>query len=303
MSSPYTTLPEFTYYKPKTLEEALELLEKYGEEAKVLAGGVGLINFMLEKLMSPKYVVDIKGIEELRGIGYEEGKGLSIGAATRISEITRWLDGNPELKRKYQALYEALSRIADMQIRNRATLAGNVCEALPYMDSYSPLAVYDAEVVIASRSGERRALITEFVQGPGMIDLQPEELVVRIDVPEPPRRSVSGFSKIVPAIEYSIASVSMLAANIEDPATREVRIAVSAATPVPVRVREAEDVFKSQGDIVELLDKALDKLIGEIEYDILEDPYASAEYRKEMIRVQAYQLFLRLLREYRANWG
>ncbi|MCE4612986.1 MAG: xanthine dehydrogenase family protein subunit M [Desulfurococcales archaeon] len=295
MSSPYATLPEFEYARPSTLEEALKLLAKYGEEAKVLAGGVGLITFMLERLVSPRIVIDIKKIPELRRIEYTEGKGLVLGAAARISEITRYMDSNPRVREKYRALYEALSRIADLQIRNRATIGGNICEALPFMDSYAPLALFDAKLRIASVEGERETTITDFVKGPGFLDLAPNELLVSIELPDPPRESRSGFSKIVPAIEYSVASVAMLVANPVDPRSREVRIAVSAATPAPIRVREAEEVFRREGDIVDLLDAALDRMTSAIKELVIEDPYASAEYRLEMLKVQAYILFKRLL--------
>ncbi|MEB3859858.1 MAG: xanthine dehydrogenase family protein subunit M [Desulfurococcales archaeon] len=295
MSSPYATLPEFDYVRPTSLDEALKILDEHGENAKVLAGGVGLVTFMLERLVSPKIVVDIKRIPELRRIEYTEGKGLILGSAARISEITRYMDSNPEVKDKYKALYEALSRIADLQIRNRATIGGNICEALPFMDSYAPLALFDARLKIASVSREREASIIDFVKGPGFLDLAPNELLVSVELPEPPPGSKSGFSKIVPAIEYSVASVALLLANPVDPSSREVRIAVSAATPTPVRVREAEKVFSEDGDIVELLDKALDKMASAIKDSLIEDPYASAEYRLEMLKIQAYTLFKRLL--------
>ncbi|HMD79379.1 MAG TPA: FAD binding domain-containing protein, partial [Nitrososphaerales archaeon] len=120
--SPYVTLPDFTYHRPKSLEEALGLLKEYGDEAKVMGGGVGLIAFMKERLMSPTHVIDIKDLVELKQVSQVRGKGLSVGAAVTLAGLLE----SGVLAGGYGVLREAIARIADPMIRSRATLVGNL---------------------------------------------------------------------------------------------------------------------------------------------------------------------------------
>lgn len=283
--APYFTVPEFTYHKPETLKEALELLEKYGEEAKVLAGGVGLIAFMKERLMAPSHVIDIKNIPELKTVEYREGQGLRIGAAVTLSELERYRP----LREKYGALYDAVRGAADPIIRNRATLVGNLCEAIPWVDSPPPLIAHEAEVEVMGPKGGRRVPVSQFIKGPVEIDLEPGELVVAVHVPEPPAKAVSRFIKFNAGSEFALASVA--AYLVLDGGVRDARLVYGAVAPTPVRALEAEKILKGGGDLSRLMVEAARKAAEEVE--AVSDVLASEEYRRHLIKV----LTVRVLRE------
>ena len=177
--SPYVTLPDFTYHSPKSLEEALQLLREHGDEAKVMGGGIGLIAFMKERLMSPSHLIDMKGVEELRGVRQTEGRGLRIGAAVTLSELLE----EGKLGKEYAVLREAISRVADPMIRRRATLVGNLCEAIPWVDSPPALMALDATVEAVGTEGKRSIPVSSFIRGPVDIDLAPTEIVTAVEIP------------------------------------------------------------------------------------------------------------------------
>ncbi len=288
--APYISIPEFQYLKPKTLKEALEILSKYEDEAKVLAGGVGLLNLMKERLVEPEYVVDIKGIPELRKVTYEEGKGFTIGATVTLSE----LENNEVVERKYAALHEAIKVLSDPVLRNRSTLVGNVCEAFAWMDSLSPLLVFDAELKALSVNGERMIKAKDFIIGLAETALEPNELVASIFLPEPPKNSASKFIKFRSRSEFSVINVASLLANRDNPPERIVRLAYGGATPSPVRVFAVENVFKQQKPLNELLKEALDVVFEEV--SPMEDMHASKEYREHLMEI----LTIKIIREL---WG
>jgi carbon-monoxide dehydrogenase medium subunit len=156
--SPYLTLPDFQYLRPTSLQEALQLLDEHGDDAKVMAGGVGLLAFMKERLVSPGYVVDIKGIPELKSMHDDGSNGITIGASVPMSDLLDW---HP-LHERYKALRDCVSLLSDPVLRNRSTLLGDLCEALPFVDSPTPLLIFDGEIETASVKGRRRIPVKEF---------------------------------------------------------------------------------------------------------------------------------------------
>ena len=295
MSSPYFTIPEFEYVKPSTIEEAVKLLDEHGEEAKILAGGVGLINFMKERLLSPAYVIDIKGIPELKRLEYVPNEGLYIGAAVTFRELEEFLKKDEGLAEKYRALAEAIPRMSDAVIRNRSTLVGNICEAIPYMDGYTPLMIYDAKLHVVSVNGERLIMIREFLKGFAETELKENEMVKYIFVPEPPAGSVSGFEKYTSHSEYSVISISML---LKWDGERNVRIAYGALSEVPVMLEEAKEIFSRTGNVQQALDQVVQLALDRIEF--MSDLYSSADYRKHLTDVLTRKLFVRLFKEVKA---
>lgn len=275
--SPYFTLPEFTYHKPKTLREALELLDTYKDEAKVMAGGVGLIAFMKERLMSPSHVIDIKEIPELKSVEYKEGVGLKIGAAVTLSE----LETNEIIKKKYTALYQAIKEAADPIIRNRATLVGNICEALPWVDGPIPLIAYNAKVEVKSLNNVRLIPVSDFIKGPVEIDLAPNEIATSIHVPDLPPESKSIFLKFNTGSEFALAT--MAAHVVGNLKPREVCLVYGAVSTKPVRASEAERIILTSENIGEAIVEAAEKASQEI--DVVSDVLASEDYRRHLIKV------------------
>jgi carbon-monoxide dehydrogenase medium subunit len=287
--SPYFTVPEFEYVKPKTLKEALEFLDQKGEDTKVMAGGVGLLAFMKERLIDCKYVLDIKGIPELLELSAEKGKGLSIGAAVTLSELLAL----PVLKEKYTALYDAVKNLSDPNLRNRSTLLGDLCEAIPWIDSPPPLILFEAEVVISSLKGERRVKVKDFIIGTAETVLQPNELARSVHVPEPVPGTVSRYLKFSRGTEFSIASVGALVVNRNDPATRTVKLAYGAINLMPIEAFEAEKVFRLDKPLKELIGEALKVVDATVE--TVTDVLGTAEYRKHLVKVQTAAVLKEIL--------
>lgn len=294
MSAPYTTLPEFRYMKPKSLEEALSILKENAEAAKIMNGGLGLLGFMKERLLEAQIVVDIKGIPELKKLQYVPGKGLVVGATVTGNELLEFFDSNPELKERFRALYEATSHMADAILRNRGTIVGNILEGLPYVDIPGPAVLFDAEVHAVSAEGERQLPVDGLVLGPAMTQLNPTEIVTEVVFKEPPEGSKSTYVKLRSRTEYGIVNISALLANPSDPEKRDVRLVITAATQLPYRAREFEESLKRARSIEDVLEEEAEKLANSL--DVIDDPYASAEFRKHLIKVLIVKAFKTLTR-------
>ena len=283
--SPYVTLPDFTYHKPKSLEEVLALLKEHGDEAKVMGGGVGLIAFMKERLMSPAHVVDVKEVAELRSVEETAGGGLRIGAAVSIAGL---LEG-AELKGGYTVLREALSRVADPMIRRRATLVGNLCEAIPWVDSPPALIALDASVEIAGAGGKRSIPVSGFIRGPVDIDLGPNEIVTGVVIPDS-RGSTSAFEKFTGGSEFSLANVAVVLSG--EGKKRSARVVYGAVNSTPARCTEAEEVL-ADGLTPASVKKAAEVASERVE--CVDDVLATASYRRHLVRVMTTKVLRRMM--------
>ena len=283
--SPYTTLPDFEYHKATGVDEVIRLLKQYGDEAEVMAGGVGLMAFMKERLLSPGHLIDIKDVKELRQIVYARGKGLSIGAAVTIEEVA----ANQDVKARFQALHEAASKTADPMIRARATLVGNLCEAIPWVDSPPVLMALEASVEIVGSGGRRSIPVTGFIKGPVDVDLGPDEFVTRIEVPDQTGRSA--FEKFTGGSEFALASVAVSITS--DGGRRKARVIFGSVNSTPVRCLEAEQVLQeselSQPTIRRAAEVASEKV------ECVSDVLANADYRKHLVRVITTKALARLI--------
>jgi len=287
--SSYLTLPDFEYVKPKSLQEALQFIDQHKDEAEILAGGVGLFAFMKERLVEPRWVVDIKAIKELQTLRDDGSKGLSIGAAVNMNQL---LDFAP-IKDKYKALHDCISLLSDPLLRNRSTIIGDICEALPYVDGPTPLLIFDTEVEAASVKGTRRIPMNEFIRGVAENALEPNELAAAIHLKPPPENSKSLFLKHTSSSEFSIVNVAALCANPSRPEARTMKFAYGAIAPIPKRVHEVEDLFKRKTPVPKLIDEAIESIKKSAEP--MTDVLAKAEYRSHMLEVLAVRAFRRLL--------
>jgi len=294
MSAPYFTLPEFDYVRPKSLEEALKILEEKGEEAKIFNGGIGILGFMKERMLEANLLVDIKGIKELKRIEYIPGKGLIVGATVTANELIEWFDKNPDVREKFRAVYESTKKIADAILRNKATIVGNILEGLSYTDAPAAALIFDAELHAVSLKGDRWIPVDGAVMGPGMTVLEPNEIVTEILYKEPPEGAKSGYVKFAYGSEYGLVNVAALVANLDEPEKRIVRIAISSATPLPYRARSAEEVFKKPGRFTDLVDEAVKKIQEEAEF--MDEPHVSAEYRRYLTGILVTKLLIQLAR-------
>jgi aerobic carbon-monoxide dehydrogenase medium subunit len=283
--SPYTTLPDFTYHRPKSLEETLALLKEFGDEAKVMGGGVGLIAFMKERLMSPSHVIDVKDVPELKLVGEVRGKGLRIGAAVSIAELLE----SGVLGKHHMVLHEALSKVADPMIRRRATLVGNLCEAIPWVDSPPALIALGASVEVAGPEGRRTIPVSGFIKGPVDIDLGSSEMVTAVDVPVV-SGTRSAFEKFTGGSEFSLASVAVVLTG--EGRKREPVVVYGAVNSTPVRSPEVEDAIRdgiTPGSVRKASDVASQKV------ECVDDVLATAVYRKHLLSVITTRVLRRML--------
>ena len=266
----------FTYTRPATLAEATALLLRHAGAACALAGGTDLIVQMQAGRKQPQVVVDIKNIPEL-GCGITAGNGLlRIGALATLAEIA----AAAPVRRGYAALAEAAAAVGSVQIRQRATLAGNICNASPAADTAPALLVHAAQVRIAGPRGRRVIALSAFFRGPGSTALQPGELVKALELPITGDQCGSTFQRLARRRGVDLASVSVacrLAAG------GLARVAFGAVGPTPLLAEDASGVLTDRRAPSKAVDEALARLAG-IARPIT-DLRAGAGYRRAMILV------------------
>jgi len=283
-------LPKFDYFAPETLQETLELLDRQGQESKLMAGGTDLIVSLRARERLPKNVIDIKGVKELHELLYDEERGLSVGAAVTLNRLIH----HEAVSNNFPILTEAVSTIGDFEIRNRATLAGNICNASPAADSAPALLVLEANVNVASRERKRTVPIGEFFTGVKKTVLADNEMVTSINVPTPPEGSVGGYLKARRNIGEDLAVVG--AGGLATPtgkAGRSVRLAYASVAPTPVRAFEAEKVFESTKPLDKLLEEAMPIVRKTV--SPISDVRGGKEYRVNLVEVLTRRLVRRLL--------
>jgi len=266
---------EFEYYKPSTLNEASEILSKYKEEACIFNGGTDLIVRMRDEMTKPKVVVNIKEIEKLHEISYEKEKWISIGACVTLNELSKC----KMISEKYKILTDAIHNIGSIQLRNLATMIGNICNASPLADSATPLLVLDAKAVIFGADGVRKVLVKEFIAGVRRTDLKIGEIVVAIEVPIYEKSIVGSFHKIS---RRKMVDLSTVCGTV-DKVNREIRIALGAVSPTPVRALRTEEYLKGKILEAEIIKGAEEKVVEDI--SPITDIRASKEYRIDMAKL------------------
>lgn len=226
----------FAYERPTRLDDAVALLAEHGPEARLLAGGTDLIIRLRDGSIRPQIVVDLKGIAELDAEISEHDGHLTIGARTVMTEIA----ADERIRREYEALAEAASVVGAVQIRNRATLAGNICNASPAADTAPALLVYGASVIAAGSAGTRRIPIDEFFVRSGVTTLGRDELVTAIELPRPTSRRGAVHVRRTRRRGHDLASVTLTCAVLADGVTR---LAYGSLGPRPVLVADETGVL------------------------------------------------------------
>lgn len=267
-------MKDFNYYKPETLKEASELLVKNGQNARLLNGGTDVVVRLREKLEAPETIVDIKGIKELQKLSYDEKEGLFVGACVKLSDMAH----NKDVIEKYTLLADAAETVGSGQVRNLATMVGNLCNASPLADTATPVLALDATVVIYGPEGEREVSIHEFFKGVRRTCLNLGEIVTGIKIPV--YSDMKGvFTKNSRRKEVDLSTVCTSVVKVND----EIRIAMGAVAPTPIRAKKAEEYAKGK----ELTDEVIAEIaeLAVSEAKPIDDVRASREYRLEMVRV------------------
>lgn len=266
---------EFEYVKPKTLDEALEVLAKPRSRAQVLAGGTDLIGWMRDDLVAPDVVVDIKGIAGLKEIEFSRDT-LFIGALVTFSELIE----SRVVRERFPLLVEMARTVGSPGIRNRATVVGNICSAVPSCDSGPVLLVYEADVLVVGRQAKRRIGINEWFLGPKETVLREGEIVTGLELPYPAKGHGGSWVKLgrYRGEDLAQASVAVLALP-----GNGYRVAFGAVAPTPVRARKIEALLNDR----ELQDSLIQEAKGLVPQEIapITDIRASREYRIHMVEV------------------
>lgn len=268
----------FDHYSPKTLPEALGLLDRFNGEGMVIAGGTDLNLKMKAGSITPEAIINIKRLPELKGITFDKDSGLKLGALTTLRELTR----SPLIKENFPTLARAAMSMASEQIRSFATLGGNLSNASPSADMAPPLIALDAEVTIVGKSTERTIPLEKFFHGPGSSALKPGELLKQINLPPPSGNTI--FLKHSPRAFMDIAVVC-IAINIEiqKAICKRAIIVLGAVSPVPLRVRRAEAELVDQPLSSENISSAAK--IAAQECAPIDDIRGSIWYRRSMVEV------------------
>lgn len=266
---------EFDYRKPRTLSKAIKLLAKRGREARVLAGGTDLVGWLRDSLVAPDLLVDIKGFDELKGIGLKD-HGLVIGALATFTDVLE----SEIVAEKFPLLREMAGMVASNGIRNRATLVGNICSAVPCCDAGPVLQVYNAVVHARGPSGKRKIPIGQWFVGPRKTALRPGEIATSVVLPAPGKKNAGCFVKLkrYRGEDLAQASVAVLAL-----VGQEYRLAFGAVAPVAVRGPRTEALLKGRKLTPELLDEAGKLAVEEIVP--ITDIRSTKEYRSLMVEV------------------
>jgi carbon-monoxide dehydrogenase medium subunit len=275
-------LPEIECLFPKTLSEALSFLKKHNGAAKVKAGGTDLLPKMKRRELGPKYLIDLKEIDDLHFIKYDKEKGLRIGAATTLSEILE----SSVVSKRYPILTEAVSQMASIQIRNIGTIGGNLCNAVPSADTAPPLIALEARLKLVGPKKVRTVLVEDFFKGPGETVLDPVELVAEVQIPPARSGEFGTYLKHTIRAEMDLAVVGV-AANLSLDSKKHIckdaKIVLGAVAPVPMRAKKAEAVLRGKPLDDDLIESAA-KIASE-ESKPIDDIRSSAEYRREMVKV------------------
>ena len=275
-------MKKFEYKAPATLKDALELMDRHQGGLSVLAGGTDLIVQMKNGQSRPLVVMDVKKIPELNRLEWEEGEGIHIGAAVPLSKLAVF----PTLVEKFGIFSQACAMIGSVQIRNRATMGGNVCNAAPSADTPPPLLCLGAKAVVANPRNTRTIPLEEFFSGPGETALRPDELLVEIVIPTPPLPSSGCYLRHTPRAEMDIAVVGVgafLVSSRPGDSVQEARIALGAVAPTPVRAPQAEAVLKGKHPTKALIEEAAGKAVEAIKP--ISDLRGSVDYRTHLAKV------------------
>jgi CO/xanthine dehydrogenase FAD-binding subunit len=268
----------FSYARPVALTEALALLEEHGPDATLLAGGTDLVVALRNRTLRPKVVIDLKRVSELRPSINETGERVTINATTVLTDINE----DQGIRSRFPALVDAAATVGSAQIRNRATLTGNICHASPAADTAPALLVYGAVVNVASMRGARRVDVGDFFVGPRQTVLQRGELVTSIDLPVVAARRAATFARITRRRGVDLATIS-LCCMVE--ATGRTQLAYGAVGPRPFLVSDESGVLADPTADDAAKDAVLRRLLTQA--SPISDVRGSREYREAMLLVMS----------------
>jgi CO/xanthine dehydrogenase FAD-binding subunit len=274
-------MQKFEYLMPTTVDEAISLLVSHGERARYIAGGTDVMVKIKEGKIHPHYLVSLRRLQGLDHITYKDGE-LRIGATV----THRMLELSPIIKKEFPILIDAVTNIGSVQVRNVATIGGNIVNAVPSADGAIPLITLGAQVRIRGPKGERSMALEDLFIGPGQTLLETGEILLEFVIPQFPPRTGTAYVKHTrrEAMELPLLGVAVLLSLAEDMMTcAEARIGLGVLAPTPMRAKNAESLLKGQKLTEDVLKKA-GKAAAE-ECKARDSIRGEAWYRREMVEV------------------
>ena len=274
---------DFEFHRPASLDDALELLERYGEDARLIAGGTALVLQMKQRFAQPAHLIGLRPLATTDGLnGIEESGGaLRIGALCTLRQV----EDSPLLRERIPLLAETVSRVATLRIRSMATMGGALVNGDPNQDPPPTLIALGATVELTSRDGSRTCPVEELFVDYYETDVRPGEVLTAVNVPVPEADSFGAYLKFLPrtADDYATVSVAAVVSLADDNTCRDARIVLGAAGVTPVRALAAEDALLGKQLTDEVIRAAAATVPDAV--DPLDDFRGSADYKREMAGV------------------
>ncbi len=274
---------DFEFHNPASLDDALQMLARYGDDARLLAGGTALVLQMKQRFAQPAHVIGLRPLAQTEGLGdvAETGGVIRIGSLCTL----RRMEDHPLLRARIPLLAETVSRVATRRIRSMATIGGALVNGDPHQDPPPTLIALGASVELTSPSGTRIRPVEELFIDYYETDVRPEEVLTALNVPLPKEDTNGAYLKFLPrtAEDYATVSVAAVVSRRPDNTCRDVRIALGAVGTTPVRALAAEDLLRGQ----ELTEDAIHAAAATVPdiVDPLDDFRGSADYKREMAGV------------------
>jgi carbon-monoxide dehydrogenase medium subunit len=274
-------LPDFEYIKAASSQDVFQWMKEKGDDLKLLLGGTDLLVQMRDRSEGPRYLLDLKGLPGMQEISFDPKSGLGIGAGVTLNALS----SHPDLKKSYPVLCQAADTVGNYQLRNRATLGGNICNASPSADTSPALLVYEGKAILEGPGGERELGLDQFWVGPGKIALKDSEFLKTIRFPAPPEKAAGTYLKLGRSKMGDLAIVGVAVLAYPDktiPAGIRFRIAINSTAPTAYRVPTVEEFLAQHSLTEEIIFQAAEEAM-----DIsapIEDQRATAIYQKKMVR-------------------
>lgn len=297
MSSP--GLSTFDYYAPTSAPQVVKLLRKSNGQARLFMGGTDVFVRMRDGVISPELLIDLKHLPGIRQIEFTKRRGLAIGAAVNMNTLAR----HPIVLEQYPILAEALNSVASYQLRTRATLGGNICNASPAADSAPALLVLNANAIVYGLRGTRCLPLEKFFAGPGKTALEGGEFLLRVEIPPAPQDNAGHYLKLGRNAQGDLAIVGVAVFGYRDRKSESgyrFHIGLASVAPTPLRVPAAEAILADSHITPEVIEAAA---IAAMETaKPIDDVRASAAYRQAMVKTLTHQAIEKVLEELRQEW-
>jgi len=273
-------LHEINYEVPTTVAQAVTMLKRHGEKARPLCGGTDLLIQLRAGVRRPEFIVDLKHIKELRQIKFDAKKGVRLGAAVPCIEVFE----SEAMRKHYPGLTEAAHLIGSLQIQNRASVGGNLCNGSPAADTTPALIAVGAKARIAGGRAPREVAVEDFVISPGRTVLKPGEILVEFVIPAPKPHTSDSYLRFIPRNEMDIAVVGVgTSITLDGDIVKAARIGLGAVGPTPIFAEKA-----SASLIGKKLDHAAIEAASQLAIEVatpIDDMRGTAEFRKHIVGV------------------